>query len=154
MKITLTEILKELTQLENPFDLTKHNLGSEAALIAATEMYINMDQECDPLGMPWEPLSQRYAKWKSAIAPGAPMAVLTHHMKDILQLVGSLLIHPMKSVQTYGLDELAKIHAMKFQMGGTLTGTAQPEREFWGFTYDAIMKIDALMTTRLEAAMR
>lgn len=147
-----SELVADLDRLENPFDLTADGLGAELAGIAAEEILANMDAETDPDGNPWPSLSAGYREWKDVVAPGAPMAVLRGVMKTIEQLRGEPVFTPGAGRQTYGTDDEAKEHAMKFQEGGLVTGTNQPQRPFYGFTQKAFDRMNAACDQRFVKA--
>src|SRR4051812_17486937 len=145
------ELLANLDRLTSPFDMTD-GLGHELTSIAAEEIHHNMDAECDDQGNPWPSLSAGYQAWKDVVAPGQPMAVLRGVMKTTEQLRGEQVITPNAVRQTYGIDDEAKEHALKFQEGGLVTGTNQPQRHFYGFTPKAIDRMNAACDQRFIKA--
>lgn len=112
-------------------DMSRRNMGRLVLETTAACILQYMDMQAGPDGLPWEKLSKGYQEWKDYVAPGAPMAVLRGHMKQLHQLIGLQTITPELARMEFGVDIKAKMEGDKFQWGGLITGTNQPPREFY-----------------------
>lgn len=138
----------DIARLKALFDLTKDDLGRTLCEIATDGVMDNMQDETDPDGNPWEPLSDAYGTWKAGQFPGQPMAVLHHLMADPAQVRGVLSISRDEAVVTYGVSEEARSEASWFIEGDP--GRNRPPRNFWGLTQPALQLIDETLEQRLN----
>lgn len=140
------KVRDDLVRMRDLFDLSKDDLGRTLCEIATDGVMDNMQDETDPDGGKWEPLSDAYGKWKANQFPGQPMAVLHHLMSDPAQVKGILAISRNEAVVTYGVSEQAREEAAWFIEGGP----NRPARNFWGITGPALQLIDETLEQRLN----
>lgn len=129
MSAQMDAIVRRIEQHPHALDFDRGGLGEAMVMVVAEEVYRAMDQETSPKGQHWAALSEAYAEWKSRHYPGQPMAVLTGHMKQMVQLIGLTRITAREIGQTYGVDETARALAVYFQEGNA----RQPARPFYVF---------------------
>ena len=147
--MSMAAIIADLERHKRCFDFTQGTLASDVAEAFASAVYEYMDAQIDPGGSPWIDLSPAYALWKSKNFPGLPMAELTQLMKDPLQLRGVLNAIKDRLVQTYGLDEIAQLHAEWFSEGHS--GQNRPPRPFYELNSLAMISIAAVFDARFQA---
>lgn len=145
-------IYDDLDAMADLFDFTKNDLGESATEIQVETVLDAMNAEVDCDGIPWADLSASYEEWKSKVAPGQPIGVLYGHMKTVDQLEGEQDIRPKLIEHTYGTDDIARTEALKFQLGGLVTGTNQPQRHFWGFNWAGVWKLNQLFDSVFHRA--
>lgn len=137
-------IYADIDHMIGLFDFTTGGLGDKATALVSQSILDSMDAEVDCDGIPWAALSYGYEQWKTSVAPGQPIGVLWGSMKTLDQLEGEQIIQPKHIVHTYGKDAMVRTEAMKFQLGGLVTGTRQPQRHFFGFNWAATWKLGHL----------
>lgn len=137
-----TEALADLQRAAAAFDINE--LAEPYRQAAVDGILAAAAAQTDPDGNPWAELSRSYKEWKDAVAPGKPIGVLWGLMLDRAQLEGALAHSRDRVEHTYGIDPEAVAEAIKFQLGGLVTGTNQPQRPFWGLTPSAIAAMDAI----------
>lgn len=140
--MTASEIIADLQRLIRDVDFRRRNLGRDLLDMAAEEVLECMDRQEDPDGLPWIPLSDAYAEWKSSHFPAQPMAVLWGHMKTRDQVRGFRQIEQTRAEMTYGLDNQSRDEAEWFQ---DPTNPNQPARPFYALSPQAIHRADSLI---------
>ncbi|MDQ3168423.1 MAG: hypothetical protein M3P94_07220 [Chloroflexota bacterium] len=128
--------------LAHVFDLDQGTIADDIMDKSVDGMMWNMLMETAPDGTPWPALSDDYEEWKDKFYPGQLMSHLTGEMRTIDQLSGVRTVSAHMATMEYGLDHAVRLKAMKFSEGGVLTGTAQPPRPFYAFTFMAIAAVD------------
>lgn len=141
-------IRSDIARMRDLFDLAKDELGKTLCEIATDGVMDNMQDETDPDGNRWEPLSDAYGKWKADQFPGQPMAVLHHLMADPAQVKGIVAVSRNEAVVTYGVSEEARREAAWFIEGDP--DRNRPPRNFWGITGPALQLIDEMLEQRLN----
>jgi hypothetical protein len=143
-------VVADIERMRDAFDFTKNGLDLAVAGASARGIDEQMDSQADPDGTPWEPLSERYDRWKQLTVGGLPMAELFHVMKTIEQLTGSLEVSRDRMVQTYGVTEEARQEAYWFQdpQGD------QPPRRFYELNAAAIDHVTQVLDDRFADAIR
>lgn len=136
------EALADLAAFGRPFDMDQ--LGPALRDIAVDGMEASTQAQTTPDGAPWAPLSDDYRKWKQAVAPGMPIGILFGVMLARPELDGVLLTNHERAEHSYGITIAARVEAIKFTLGGIVTGTNQPERPFWGLTHQAVARMNDL----------
>lgn len=132
------------------FDFTRDGLGHAVIDETAGAMLAMMDNEVDPEGKPWSPLSRKYAAWKSEHFPGNPMAVLYGLMKTQANIVGETRVADRLIEMEFGTSDEAKAEAGWFQEGNP----NQPPRPFYALGDYAIEVVDRVMDDRFETVVR
>lgn len=152
MSVAHQRIIGKIAKHKELFDLDKNGLGESLMDLAVTVMLETMDREVGLDGTPWPPLSELYAKWKSKVAPGKPMAVLFEHMKTREQLSGQRRITPREAIMEYGVDELAIDLAHWFQEGSAKQN--RPPRLFYGLSAETLQRSDQLCNKHVYANLK
>lgn len=143
-----TKAHDDIARMRSLFDLTRDDLGKTLCEIATDGVMDNMQDETDPDGNPWAPLSDAYGAWKANQFPGQPMAVLHHLMADPAQVKGIQAIARNEAVVTYGVSQEARDEAAWFIEGDEARN--RPPRNFWGITGPALQLIDEMLEQRLN----
>ena len=147
MSAALARIVRILERHKTIFDLDKNGLAESLMDIDAEVILREMGQEIDPDGAGWPALSLAYLKFKSRVAPGAPMGVLYGHMKTETQIKGLRRITAREAVMVYGVDELARDLAEWFQEGSKKQN--RPPRRFYKLSVEAQTRKDAFCRQHL-----
>lgn len=138
------DLLSEARELSRMFDLARYNTGLRALDLAAQGVLDCFQNEADPDGVPWPPLDPSYEGWKTATVGSKPIGYLFGVMSDMAQIQGISVITADQATMTYGITEEAKIEATKFQEGGAVTGTNQPPRPFYGFSFVGVYMVNTM----------
>jgi hypothetical protein len=135
-------ILRDLERHKTLFNLD-NGLGVKLMDAAAEGFFDCMNRQEDPDGVPWPPLSEAYAKWKSKNYPGELMAELEHRMKTLEQLDGEREIGEYEAKQTYGVDDGARTEAEWMIDPDDKSG--RPSRRFYEFDAATIERLDKVV---------
>lgn len=126
-------------------NLERDGLGHELMDMASASIIMQCAFEADPDGVPWPALDPRYAAEKKALVGTMPMGVLHGLMLSFDQVDGVRDVHEHDAEQYYGTDPVAIAEAVKFTMGGAVTGTAQPPRPFYAFNAISFATMDPIV---------
>ena len=149
--MSMAAIIADLERHKRCFDFTQDTLASDVAEALASAVYEYMDAGIDPRGASWIELSPAYLLWKTRHFPGRLISELHLLMKDPAQLKGELDATRNKLIQTYGLNEEAKLEAEWFSEGHSEQN--RPPRPFYELNDLALVHLAAVFDARFQSVI-
>ena len=123
------------------------NVGEYLCSLATDGVREIIDQETDPDGSPWPPLSEAYDEWKQAHFPGQPMAKLYGIMAQPEEIAGETFVQSTQAAVIFGKSDEARQEFEWFNEGGG----NRPPRRCWGLTANSIKDSTDFLDDRFKS---
>ena len=135
----------ETLATDQVFDLTG-DLGSSLISAARAGILNHFDNEVDPDGVPWAPLSSDYARAKARLFPGAKILVREGTLRAGIN--GTITTAPDSAIYTYGQTAEQRTKAGYAQEGDALGN--RPPRPFIDLNAASIAESDQILDHQFD----
>lgn len=142
-------ILADLDSHADLFDLSGI-LGDALLDVAAADVGRSFDEERDPDGTPWFPLSSKYFEWKSKAYPGNPIGVLRGNLRP--NLIGDRRTAVDSAELDIGATDQAKDEAAWMHEGDELHN--RPARRLGELSAEGVVESDHVLDNHFRAHTR